>query len=114
MMIEEKMNRHRWDEMKQYWTWRGKYIGVRQGDYLVTYGGNVLGKFYGQELYNQEGHYIGEIGRNERMFRDVTKNGFRRPIFSYGVKGSISPCYRDCSAYPLLAGQEDFVFTEDK
>lgn len=99
--------------MKQFWTWSGKYIGVQQGDYLVTWTGRVLGRFYGQELYNQEGMYIGEVGRNDRIFKDVTKVNQRRSIFSHGIKGTISSCCRDGSPYPLIGRQEDFKYSAE-
>lgn len=96
-------------DMKQFWTWGGKYAGVQQGDYLVTCSGTVLGKFYGHEIYNQDGDYIGETGRNDRLFKNVTKTGQRRPVFSYGIRGTISACSRDVAPYPLIGQQEDFV-----
>lgn len=98
--------------MKRFWTWSGRYIGVQQGDYLVTCSGRVLGKFYGKEIYGQNGHYIGEVGRNERVFKNTSKKSQRRPIFSYGVRGTINSGYGDCAPYPLTAGQEEFEFLE--
>ena len=41
--------------MVKYWNWGGSYIGVRQKDYLVACDGTILGKFYGKEIYDQNG-----------------------------------------------------------
>lgn len=95
--------------MKQFWSWGGNYIGVQQGDYLAACNGTVVGKFYGHEIYSQEGCYIGEIGRDNRLFKDAAKAAQRRSVFSYGIRGTINFCYRDIPAYPLIAGQEDFI-----
>lgn len=94
--------------MERYWTWSGSYVGVRQRDYLVAWDGRVLGRFYGKEIYDRNGDYRGELGRNGRLLKNCAKEGFRRPSFSDGVKGTISTPLRDCAPYPLLAGFEDF------
>lgn len=94
--------------MERYWTWGGCYIGVRQRDYLVACNGTILGRFYGKEIYDQKGDYRGELGRNDRLLKNCTKEGFRRPAFSEGVKGTISAPLRDCAPYPLPAGFKDF------
>lgn len=94
--------------MEKYWNWSGIYIGVRQRDYLVSCDGAIIGKFYGKELYNQEGFYIGELGKNNRLIKDLTKESFRRSAFSYGVKGTMTPRLRDCAPYPMIYGFEDF------
>jgi hypothetical protein len=95
--------------MIRYWTWGGCYIGVRQKDYLVACNGTVLGKFHGKEIYDQNGKYIGELGRSDRLIKNRTKDTYRRPGFSLGVKGTISEPYKDCAPYPMIPGFEDFT-----
>ncbi len=95
--------------MIRYWSWGGSYIGLRQRDYLVACDGTVLGKFYGKEIYDQSGKYIGELGRNNRLIKNRTKDTFRRPAFSFGVKGTISVPLKDCAAYPMIPGFADFL-----
>lgn len=94
--------------MKKFWSWGGRYIGVRQGEYLVSCEGKVLGRFYGNEIYNQEGFYIGELGRNDRIYKNRNKCCQRRGIFSYGIRGTINQRYRDYAPYPSIAGYEEF------
>lgn len=94
--------------MEKYWNWSGVYIGVRQKDYLVACDGAIIGRFYGKELYNQEGFYIGEMGKNNRLIKNRTKETNRRSAFSYGVKGVITSRLRDCAPYPMIYGFEDF------
>lgn len=94
--------------MERYWTWGGQYVGVRQREYLVACDGTILGKFYGRDIYNQDGNYIGELGRNDRLIKNRTKETTRRPAFSRGVKGTITAPLRSCAPYPLIYGFDDF------
>ena len=86
--------------MDRFWTWGGKYVGVRQKEYLVACDGTVLGKFFGRDIYDQDG----------RLIKNRTKSATRRPAFSRGVKGPIQAPLRDCAPYPLLYGFDDFEF----
>lgn len=95
--------------MVRYWNWGGSYIGVRQKDYLVAWDGRILGKFYGKEIYDQNGKYIGELGRNNRLMKNRTKDGCCRPAFSSSVKGTITSPFKDCQPYPMIPGIEDFL-----
>ena len=95
--------------MENYWNWGGSYIGVKQRDYLVACNGTVLGKFYKKELYDQNGDYIGELGRNNRLIKNKTKEAFKRPSFSPYIKGTISSPLKRIAPYPQIAGFEDFI-----
>ena len=77
--------------MDRFWTWGGKYVGVRQKEYLVACDGTVLGKFFGRDIYDQDGYYVGELGKGGRLIKNRTKSSTRRPAFSRGVKGTIQP-----------------------
>ena len=94
--------------MERYWTWKGKYIGVRQRDYLAACDGTILVKFYGRGIYRPEGEYIGELGKNDRLIRRAVKKGMRRPGFSRGVRGTVNEPLRDCLPYPDMEGFEEF------
>ncbi|WP_394525162.1 hypothetical protein [Lacrimispora sp. JR3] len=107
MMINND-NRKGVETMVKYWSWGGRYIGVRQKDYLVACDGTVLGKFYGTELYNQNGDYIGELGRNNRLIKNLTKDNNRRPSFSGYVKGTVTAPLKDCAPYSMIPGFMDF------
>lgn len=108
-MIEKNREKEWQKAMERYWTWGGRYIGVKQREYLVACDGTILGKFYGKDLYDQEGCYIGEIGRGGRLIRNRTKDSTHRPAFSRGVKGTITAPLRDCAPYPMIYGFEDFT-----
>lgn len=94
--------------MVKYWNWGGCYIGVRQRDYLVACDGTILGEFYGKELYDRHGHYMGELGRNDRLIKNRTKVNFCRPEFSSYVKGTVTAPINDVAPYPMIPGFEDF------
>lgn len=94
--------------MEGYWNWSGKYIGTRQHEYLVSYDGTVIGKFWGSDIYNADGEYLGEVGRNKRLVRNLVKAGQRRTLFSHYVRGTITQRFSDIAAYPLSYGWENF------
>ena len=62
------------------------------------------GSFFGRDIYDQDGYYVGELGRNDRLIRNRTKSATRRPAFSRSVKGTIQAPLRDCAPYPLIYG----------
>lgn len=95
--------------MVRYWNWGGTYIGVRQKDYLVACDGTVIGKFYGKEIYNPEGKYIGELGKNDRLIKRATKENFRRPAFSLYIKGTLTSPVNDYAPYPDMPGISNFL-----
>lgn len=94
--------------MVRYWSWEGSYVGVRQKDYLVACDGTILGRFYGTEIYNQNGLYIGELGRSQRLIKNLNKANNRRPAFSFYVKGTITAPLKNSAPYPLTQGFADF------
>mgnify|MGYP000697754246 CR=1 FL=1 len=74
--------------MDRFWTWGGKYVGVRQKEYLVACDGTVLGKFFGRDIYDQDGYYVGRTGAGRRLIKNRTKSSTRRPAFSRGREGN--------------------------
>lgn len=98
--------------MERFWTWSGRYIGVRQKDYLVSVEGRVLGRFYGEELYNANGNYIGEVQKENRIIKNRNKEIQKRPIFSRSIRGYVTGRLSDASAYPLIGSFEDFEYEE--
>ena len=69
-----------------------------------------LGRFYGKEIYDQNGNYIGELGRSNRLIKSRIKDKCHRPAFSTGIKGTITAPLRDMAPYPMNLGFEDFLF----
>lgn len=92
-----------------YWAWGGKYIGRRSGDYLYSKNGTPLGTFYGDELYDFSGKYIGEIRNQNRIIVNKSYKSKRK-------SGRCKPCgicgcsYSDYVGYVMLCGYEDFKF----
>jgi hypothetical protein len=101
-------NRKGVERMVRYWSWEGSYVGVRQKDYLVACDGTILGKFYGTEIYNQNGDYIGEFLKGQRLIKNLNKINNRRPAFSFYVKGTITAPLKNSASYPMISGFVDF------
>ncbi len=90
-----------------YWTWGGKYIGNRSGDYLYSKHGDPIGKFYGNELYNFSGYYIGEIRNSDRLIVNRSSK-FKRKSSICKPCGTVGCSYCDCAGYAMIVGYEDF------
>lgn len=90
-----------------YWSWGGKYIGSRSGEYLYSKKGNPLGVFYDNELYDFLGNYIGEIRKKNRIIVNKNRKNKRK-------SGKCKPCDKcgtsccDYVGYMMLCGYEDF------
>ncbi len=110
MMINK--NRKGVERMVRYWSWEGNYVGVQQKDYLVACDGTILGKFYGTEIYNQNGNYIGELGKNERLIKNLNKINNHRQAFSFYVKGTITAPFKNSASYPMISGFADFTISQ--
>ena len=91
-----------------YWSWGGKYVGKRSGDVLYSRRGNPLGRFYGDELYDFSGKYIGEIRSGNRLIVNKTHKHKRASISSKPC-GIVGSSYCDYVGYAMLAGYEDFT-----
>ena len=97
------------DYTVNYWSWSGKYIGHRSGDYLYSKNGKPIGKFYGNELYDFSGQYIGEIRDQDRLIVNHSlkykrKSSICTPCDSFGSS------YCDYVGYVMIAGYEDFKY----
>lgn len=90
-----------------YWAWGGKYAGHRSGEYLYSPSGKPVGWFDGEELFDFNGNYIGEVKNKDRIIANKSSGHARR-----GVKAI--PCnvcgtsYCDYVGYAMYAGYEDF------
>jgi hypothetical protein len=90
------------------WTWGGKFVGYREGDYLWRGStGECIGTFDGDEVYGKDGRYRGEVMSDDRLIRNPAKSGWiRSPTPSFGRRGSIA--LADYAGYAMYAGYEDF------
>lgn len=91
-----------------FWAWGGKYIGQRSGAFLYSSSGKPIGRFDGDNLFDFDGNYIGEV-RNEKF---LIVNPQKKYIRSYSCCEPVSRCgisYVDYCGYAMYAGYEDFV-----
>jgi hypothetical protein len=47
--------------MDWLWNWGGECFGYREGDSLFTYFGKEIGRFDGEEIFGNNGRYLGEV-----------------------------------------------------
>ena len=91
-----------------FWAWGGKYIGSKSSDILYSYKGYPIGRFYGEELYDFNGKYIGEIKNNNRIIVNLSKKSYTRSVSSKPCSHSATACYCDYAGYAMYVGYEDF------
>jgi 4-fold beta flower protein len=56
-----------------FWTCAGKALAYRNDDALFPCEGIQIAYFKGDEIYDREGNYLGEIGRNGRLITHLNK-----------------------------------------
>lgn len=94
-----------------YWSWRGKYIGFRDDDFLFSKTGKPLGYFSGDEAFDFDGNYIGEIMNTDRIIVYKSKRTRRNSCCAKPCKHA-GMSYCDYVGYAMLVGYEDFVIKE--
>ena len=96
------------------WTWSGKCFGYRNQDALYSYKGRQIGRFAeGDEIYGQEGNYLGEIRTAGRLITNLSKHRWRRSGFLPMVGRSFEQ-KTDTAAKNIPDGFTDFPApTED-
>lgn len=71
------------DSVKWLWNWAGKCIGYSLDNYFRDCEGNAIGRFVNNEIYSENGDYLGEIyAGNGRLCVDKTKT--ERKIEPFG------------------------------
>ncbi|WP_157466314.1 hypothetical protein [Colwellia sp. MT41] len=61
--------------MQWLWTWKGKSFGFRNNDELRLQDGTHVATFRGDEVFDFQGHYLGEIRSENRL---ITKKSSKR------------------------------------
>ena len=93
--------------MDWFWTWGGVSFGYRNGTSLVTFAGQEIGQFFGDEVYGRDGRYLGEVRDSRRLIRDLAKRGqTRRPFHPAPLKPLVNR--QDLFALPMVQGYQDF------
>jgi hypothetical protein len=96
------------------WTWRGVCFGYRRQASLFTPDGLEVGRFFGADIHDPDGWYIGEIISAEdgpRLITNVYKKTRTRAAFT---PDSDRPQRRleARAPEPLFVGHEDFPSPE--
>ena len=92
-----------------FWTWGGKYIGYKTNDdILYSYKGDPIGKFYGEELFDFDGTYIGEVKNTNRIIVRTSKKNYRRSAICKPCSRCATSSYCDYVGYVMYVGYEDF------
>ena len=96
------------DDAKNFWSWRGRYVGYRSSGCLFSRDGRQVGYFAeGDEIYGCAGEYMGEVRGDNRLITNVSKRAWtRRSVTPRLLKSSSGP--RDVNAKEMLTGFEDF------
>ena len=91
-----------------FWSWGGRYVGVRVSDGLFYFDGRQLGFFAeGDEVYGCDGTYLGEVRLRDRLIRNIEKKAWtRRSVIPSLLPGS--RCHADLKAREMPSGYEDF------
>jgi hypothetical protein len=94
--------------MDWLWTWSGKCFGYRDGVLLWTYDGRHVGKFCGEEIFDKNGHYLGEIKNGRHLITKKSKKAHKHSTFRPHAKRAGFIKYTDYTGYNMLNGYEDF------
>jgi hypothetical protein len=90
-----------------FWTWGGTFFGRRRGDSLYTYHGVEAGRFHDDEIYGDDGRYLGEIRSRNRLITNKSKSHKRKASFTRRHIGG-SGAYGAYGGYGMYGGYEDF------
>ena len=97
--------------MQDFWSWGGKYIGFRSGNYLYSRTGKPVGYFHNEVLYDFTGKYLAEIRDNNRLITVISHKSYK----TNSIIQPINSCGRSCGNYignVMISGCEDFKFEE--
>lgn len=97
------------DVNNTFWSWNGRYIGYRISDSLFSNDGRQIGHFAeGDEVYADNGAYIGEIRSGNRLIANSRKKRWTRPPFVPQLVKNKAPEHPDVLPKDMLVGYEDF------
>ncbi len=94
--------------MKWYWTWSGRCFGYQSGNSLRTHDGYDVGRFHGEEIYGEDGRYLGEVKNEKFLITCSSKKHWRKGGFTpYAPNVGYVP-FVDYVGFVMYAGYEDF------
>ncbi len=99
--------------MKHLWTWSGKYFGYLNGNELRTHDGRCVERFYGDEVYDSNGYYLGEIKNGNRLITKRSGRTSRKSSFSSCAKMPSIAKLVGYAGYAMVSGYKDFPGPEE-
>lgn len=94
--------------MQWLWTWKGKSFGYRRNDELRLQNGTHVGTFRGDEVFDFDGNYLGEIKNKNRLITKKSSKNKKGPRSSKRSKlvGTVGRV--NFVGYVSLVGYEKF------
>lgn len=94
--------------MKWLWTWGGRCFGYKDEDNLWTHDGKHVGKFHGDEVFDKNGFYLGELKDYNRLISKLNKKNRRKSRFNPSIKRVSSVKRVNRVGRIMRIGYEDF------
>lgn len=96
------------------WGWDGKFFGYRDGDTLWTVRGQHVGRFKGNEVFDADGFYLGEIRQGKRLITHELKRNRREGRFTPELARTGLPFVPDEPSLEMWAGYTAFPALEER
>ncbi|WP_420798731.1 4-fold beta flower protein [Aetokthonos hydrillicola] len=94
--------------MHWLWTWSGRCFGYKLENNLWTHDGRHVGRFWGDEIYDSRGYYLGEVKNENRLISNISKKNWRKSSYApYSKRGAYAR-YANYAGYAMYAGHKDF------
>ncbi|CZW71775.1 4-fold beta flower protein [Enterobacter hormaechei] len=94
------------------WTWGGTFFGYIANGKLYTHRGKHVGKIVGEEIFDRNGNYLGEMRNGKRLITNKSKTNKRSSSFSPVNAGSCAK-YVNYVGYVMYVGYKDFPSPEE-
>jgi len=94
-------------EIDWFWTCAGQALAYRVVDALFSCEGKQIGHFRGDEIYDRQGNYLGEVARTGRLVTQLHKLRWRQSGF-FPVKAQPLSPPPDVTAEKIAVGCRDF------
>jgi hypothetical protein len=95
--------------MDWLWNWGGECFGYREGDSLFTYFGKEIGRFDGEEIFGNNGRYLGEVMSDNRLITSRSKKSWVRGSFGPRRSGSYARYANFASCWSAHRTSLDFA-----
>jgi len=94
--------------MTPVWTWGGHILLPSRRRESVDHNGKQVRRLGDQEIFDQDGQYLGEVKNDNRLITNLSKKSWRGPgITPYANRVRHVP-YVNFAGYVMYVGYEDF------